>query len=51
MFQDSCVIPSDATIFGVDNSGIPLYITMQDFFEIIQDNQLLNIAVIQLWMM
>jgi len=35
MFQDSYVIPWDATLFGVDNDGIPLYITMQDVFEII----------------
>jgi len=51
MFQDSCVIPWDATLFSVGNGGIPLYITMQDVFEIIQGNQLLNIIVIQLWMM
>jgi len=51
MFQDSRVIPWDATLFGVDNGGIPLYITMQDVFEIIQGNQLLSIAVIQLWIM
>jgi len=49
MFHDSCVIPWDATLFGVDNGGIPLYIIMQDVFEIIQGNQLLNIAIIQLW--
>jgi len=51
MFQDSCVIPWDATLFEVDNGGISLYITMQDVFEIIQGNQLLKITVIQLWMM
>ena len=51
MFQESCVIPWDATLFGVHNGAIPLYISMQDFFEIIQGNQLLNITVIQLWMM
>ena len=48
MLQDSCVIPWDATLFGVDNGGIPLYISMQYVFEIIQGNQLLNIVVIQL---
>jgi len=51
MFQDCCVIHWNATLFGVDNGGIPLYIATQDVFEIIQSNQLLNIAVIHLWMM
>ena len=38
-------------MFGVDNGGMPLYITMQDVFEIILGNPLLNITIIQLWMM
>jgi len=46
MFQDFCVIPWDPTLFGVDNGGIPLYITIHDVFEIVQGNQLLNITVI-----
>jgi len=43
------LVPWDATLFGVDNGGIPLYITMQDVFEIIHGNQILNMTVIQLW--
>ena len=50
MFDSPCAICWDETIFGVDKGGIPLYISMQDVFEIIQGNQMLNIAVIQLWM-
>jgi len=38
-------------MFGVDNAGVPLYISMQDIMEIIQGNQMLNIACIQFWMM
>jgi len=51
LFESACAIPWDETIFGVNNGGIPLYIAMQDVVEIIQGNFLLNIAVIQLWMM
>jgi len=51
LFKPACVIPCDETIFGVDNSVIPLYIVMQDVFEIIQENQWLNIELILLWIM
>jgi len=51
LFESVCTIPLNETIFGVDNGGIPLYIAMQDVLNIIQGNQLLNITIIQLWMM
>jgi len=35
LFELACIIPWDATIFGVDDNNIPLYIAMQDVFEII----------------
>ena len=49
LYQEPFPIPWDATIFGVDNGNIPLYVNMSDLWEIIQGNQMLNIAVIQLW--
>jgi len=51
LYQEPFPIPWDATIFGVDNGNIPLYVNMSDLWEIIQGNQMLNIAVIQLWIM
>jgi len=51
MFDSPCAIEWDKGVFGVDNSGIPLYLYMQDLIEIVQGNQMVNIAVIQLWMM
>jgi len=37
-FQTATAIHSDATIFGIDNGNIPLYINMQDVFKIIKNN-------------
>jgi len=51
LYQEPFPIPWDATLFGVDNGNIPLYVSMSDLWEIIQGNQMLNIAVIQLWIM
>jgi len=51
MFDSSCVIEWDKRVFGVDNGSIPLYLYIQDLIEIMQGNQMVNIAVIQLWMM
>jgi len=49
LYQQPCAIPWDATVFSVENGDIPLYINMSDLWEIIQGNQMLNITVIQLW--
>jgi len=51
LFHSPCLIRWDETIFRVDNNGVPLYILIQDVLEIIQENQIINIACIQLWMM
>jgi len=51
LFQKLLAIPWDKTVFGVDNSDIPLYVHMNDVYEIIQGHQMLNIAVIQLWIL
>jgi len=51
LFVSACIIPWYTIIFDVDNDNIPLHIAIQDVFEIIQRNRLLNIAIIQLWMM
>jgi len=49
LFNNLVQIPRDAYIFGVD--GVPLYISMQDILEHVQGTQMLNINIIQLWMM
>jgi len=36
LFNNPLQIPWDASMFGVD--GVPLYISMQDIFELIQGN-------------
>jgi len=41
----------DSHVFGVNNSGMSLYVYMNDIMEIIMGSQMLNITVIQLWMM
>ncbi|KAL5138045.1 hypothetical protein HKD37_10G028307 [Glycine soja] len=41
----------DATIFGVFNQNIPLYIKHEDLSEIAHGGQCLNISVIQLWIL
>ena len=51
MFDSPCAIEWDQTIFGVDNGGIPLYVSIQDIIDVVQGTQMVNIAVIQLWMM
>jgi len=35
LFDSPCAIPWDEAIFGVDNVGVPLYISLQDVLEII----------------
>jgi len=37
-FNNPLEIEWKASIFGVDNAGVPLYIYMQDILEIIQGN-------------
>jgi len=49
LFNSPAQIPWQPSIFGID--GIPLYISMQDILEIVGGSQMLNINIIQLWMM
>ena len=49
LFDSPTQIPWQPSIFGID--GVPLYITMQDIVELISGSQMLNINIIQLWMM
>jgi len=51
LFESPCPIAWDEAIFGMDNYGVPLYISIQDVLDIIQGNQMINIACFQLWMM
>jgi len=41
----------DATVFGVFNDNLPLYIKHEDLSEIVHNGQCLNIFVIQLWIL
>jgi len=49
LFAQPAQIPWQPSIFGID--GVLLYITMQDIVELISGSQMLNINIIQLWMM
>jgi len=49
LFNSPAQIPWQPSILGID--GIPLYISMQDILEIVGGSQMLNINIIQLWMM
>jgi len=51
MYDSPCAIWWDHTVFGVNNGGMPLYIYMHDIMEMAMGSQMLNITVIQLWMM
>jgi len=51
MYDSPCANWWDHTVFGVNNGGMPLYIYMHDIMEIAMGSQILNITVIQLWMM
>jgi len=51
LFGSPSLIPWDARNFGVDNNGVPLYISYQDVIEILSGSQMINIGCIQLWMM
>jgi len=42
-------MPWDTSVFGME--GVPLYISMQDIFELVGGSQMLKINIIQLWMM
>jgi len=41
----------DATMFGVYNDNVPLYIKHEDLGKISHSGQFLNIITIQLWIM
>ena len=49
LFNNPAQIPWNASIFGME--GVPLYISMQDILELVGGFQMLNIPIIQLWMM
>jgi len=51
MYDSPCPIWWDHIVFGVNNGGMPLYVYMNDIIEIAMGSQMLNITVIQLWMM
>jgi len=51
MYDSTCPIWWDHTVFGVNNGGMQLYVYMNDIMEITMGSQMLNITVIQLWMM
>jgi len=42
-------IPRKAFIFGIE--GVPLYVSMQDIWELVGGSQMLNINIIQFLMM
>jgi len=46
LFDLPCTIPWDEPIFGMDNVGVSLYISLQDVLEVIQRNQIINITCI-----
>jgi len=48
-FNNPAQIPWKATIFWIE--GVPLYISMQDIWELGGASQMLNINIIHLWMM
>ena len=49
LFNNVAQMPWDAYVFGME--GVPLYISMQDILELVGGSQMLNINIIQLWMM
>jgi len=51
MYDSPCPISWDDRVFGVNNGGMPLYIYMNDIMEIAMGSQMLNITIIQLWIM
>jgi len=51
MYDSPCPISWDHRVFGVKNGGMPLYVYMNDIMEIAMGSHMLNITVIQLWMM
>jgi len=48
-FNNPAQIPWKASIFRIE--GVPLYILMQDIWELVGGSQLLNINIVQFWMM
>ena len=48
-FSNPAQIPWKASIFGIE--GVPLYISMQDIWELVGGSQMLNINIIQFWIM
>jgi len=48
-FNNPAQIPWQASTLGIE--GVPLYILMQDMLELVDGSQMLNINIIQFWMM
>jgi len=48
-FNNPAQIPWKASVFGIES--VPLYTSMQDMWELVSGSQMLNINIIQLWMM
>jgi len=48
-FNNLAQIPWKTFIFGIE--GAPLYISMQDIWELVGGSQMLNINIIQFWVM
>ena len=48
LFNNPAQMPWDASVFRME--GVPLYISMQDILELVGGSQMLNINIIQLWM-
>ena len=51
LFLKPMQVSWDATVFGLYNGNVPLYIKHEDLGEIAHDGQCLNIVVIQLWIL
>ncbi|KAH1210235.1 hypothetical protein GmHk_15G044596 [Glycine max] len=51
LFLKSLQVMWDATVFGVFNDNLPLYIKHEDLSEIVHNGQCLSIFVIQLWIL
>jgi len=49
LFNNPAQISWEPSIFGME--GVPLYISMQDILELVDGSQMLNITIIQFWIM
>ena len=51
LFLKPMQVSWDSTVFGVYNDDVPLYIKYEDFSEIAQSGQCLNISIKQMWIL